>query len=126
MYKKLGKNGELKVKKCYWNEMWLVNVVLHAFEHFAKQFKYCGYMTCVLIFHRRGVPIFHILPHCRHTRPPRLWHIHNRTCFFQLTQQYRNIPVACKGASTLPTTCRSTCQSTLSLHKCRSSDGIYI
>ncbi len=24
-----------------------------------------------------------------------------------------------KGASTLPTTCRSTCQSTLSLHKCR-------
>ncbi len=31
-----------------------------------------------------------------------------------------------KGASTQSTTCRLTCQSTLSLHKCRSSDGVYI
>ncbi len=25
-------------------EMWLVNVVIHAFEHLAKRSKYCGYV----------------------------------------------------------------------------------
>ncbi len=77
----------------------LVNVVLHAFEHFAKRYKYCRYGTCggVCIFHRIGGPIFHFLPHWRHTRPPRLWHIPNWTRFFKPTEQYRNIPVACNG-----------------------------
>ncbi len=42
-------------------------------------------------------PINHILLHWRHTRPPRLWHIHNWTRFFKLTERYRNIPVACNG-----------------------------
>ncbi len=27
----------------------------------------------------------------------RLWHIRNSTCFFKLTEQYRNIAVACNG-----------------------------
>ncbi len=81
--------------------MWLVNVVLHVFEHLAKRSKYCGYVTCggVCIFHRRGGPIFHILPHWWPTRSPRLWHIHYWTYFFKFTEQYHNIPVACKGVS---------------------------
>ncbi len=77
---------------------WLVNVILHAFEHLAKRSKYYGYMTCAsVIFHRRDGPFFHILLHWHHTRPPRLWHIRNWTHFFELTEQYRNIPGACNG-----------------------------
>ncbi len=39
--------------------MWLVNVVLHAFEHLVKRTKNCRYMICggVRILHRRGDPI---------------------------------------------------------------------
>ncbi len=59
----------------------MVNVVLHAFEHLAKQSKYCGDAICgdVRIFHRRGGPIFYIVQHWCYTRPPRLWHLHNWT-----------------------------------------------
>ncbi len=89
-----------KEKSVLRNEMWLVNVVLHAFEHLAKRSKYCGYVTCggVRILHLwGGGPIFYIQPHWRHTRPLRLWHIRNWTRFFKVTEQYCNIPVACNG-----------------------------
>ncbi len=45
--------------------------------------------------------------------------------YFDILMYFRNV-IQSKGASTLSTTCRLTCQSTLSLHKCRLSDGVYI
>ncbi len=42
---------ESKVESVIKSEMWLVNVVLHVFEHLAKRSKYCEYVTCFWCSH---------------------------------------------------------------------------
>ncbi len=77
----------------------MVNVVLHAFENLAKRSKYSGCVICrVFASFTEEVAPFSIFSRIDAIQGhPYYGTFATEPVFFKLTEQYYNIPVACKG-----------------------------